>query len=295
MVRSIQDTEKKPQAQDCIILYVWTSFWNPSQTPNRTAPSTYFRIRNPQQAPPCWMHWNLAAVGNSRLTLQGMITYPLAELGTLESMIVFFAKLETLSVEDSNNFEGLYKRSIFISISFFMIQGGKKINPFETCFHFNVSECQGVFLFQKDTNGRSSILNSSKPIRDVEDPGSKFRRRADVGKLSSSSGWVIVINKKTQLFTLHFLGVWGFFGVPVAMNPKPSLSLKALFSGKGGWVQLGQPQARCGWTHSGEAAKKWRRAMSIFEELQVAATWFTWWKGQQFQQQKSPVLDDWRI
>lgn len=71
----------------------------------------------------CWMHWNLTTVGNSRLTLQGMITYPLAELGTLESMI---AKLETLSVEDSNNLEGLYKRSIFISISFFMIQRGEK-------------------------------------------------------------------------------------------------------------------------------------------------------------------------
>lgn len=101
------------------------------------------------------------------------------------------------------------------------------------------------FLFQKDTNGRSSILNSSKPIRDVEDPGSKFRRRADVGKLSSSSGWVIVINKKTQGFSLHFLGFWVFFGVPVAMNSKPSLSLKAPFSGKGGGGPTGQPQARC--------------------------------------------------
>lgn len=30
--------------------------------------------------------------------------------------------------------------------------------------------------------------------------------------------------------------------------------------------------------------------MSIFEELQVAATWFTWWKGQQFQQKNLQSL-----
>ena len=208
-----------------------------------------------------------------------------------------FAKLETLSVEDSNKFEGLYKRSIFISISFFMIQrGGNKFTPFETCFHFNVSECQGVFLVPKGTNGRSSILNSSKPIRNVEDPGSKFRRRADVGKLSSSSGWVIVIYKKTQLFSLLFLGVWAFFGVPVAMNPKPSLSLKALFSGKGGGGPRGQPQARCVLVNSlrwscQEMAKSYVHLWGVASGSNLVHLV----EGPTVSTNKSPVLDDRRI
>lgn len=238
----------------------------------------------------CWMHWNLTTVGNSRLTLQGMITYPLAELGTLESMI---AKLETLSVEDSNNLEGLYKRSIFISISFFMIQRGEN-QSFWNLFPFQCFRVPRRFLFQKDTNGRSSILNSSKPIRDVEDPGSKFRRRADAGKVSSSSGWVIVINKKTQGFSLHFLGFWGFLGVPVAMNPKPSLSLKALFSGKGGGSKGPTPSKM--WVNSlrwscQEMAKSYVHLWGVASGSNLVHLV----EGPTVSTKKSPVLDDWRI